>query len=65
VLAHTPANMAELPAQRAGLRDEIKGRKARDRSTLFEAGIRETLLKQGKIKLHQDVINRLTANYRG
>ena len=48
VLAHTAANLSELPAQRAGLRDEIKARKGRDRSTLFEAGLRDALIKQGR-----------------
>ncbi len=65
VLSHTPANPADLSAQRASLRDEIKMRKGRERSQLFEDGLRNALIKQGKIKLHQDVIRRLTANYRG
>ncbi len=64
------------PARRSGhcrncrssgstLRDEIKSQKARDRNSLFEAGLRDALIKQGKIKIHQDVINRLLASYRG
>ena len=65
VISHSQANMADLPAQRAAIRDEIKNRKGRDRSALFEAGLRDALIKQGKIKIHQDVINRITANYRG
>jgi len=64
VVSHTPADMSQLAAQRSAIRDEIKGRKARDRSQLFEAGLRQSLIKQGKIKIHQDVITRLTANYR-
>ncbi len=31
---------------------------------LFESGVRDMLIKQGKIKIHQDVINRLIGNYR-
>ena len=65
VISHTPASMADLPAQRAAIRDELKSKKGRDRTALFEAGLRDALVKQGKIKIHQDVINRLTANYRG
>jgi hypothetical protein len=32
---------------------------------LFEEGIRDQLVKQGKVKIHQDVINRLVSSYRG
>jgi peptidyl-prolyl cis-trans isomerase D len=65
VLSHVPADMAQLAAQRASIRDEIKTRKSRDRNTLFESGLREALKKSGKIKIHQDVVSRLTASYRG
>jgi hypothetical protein len=65
VVGHADPDMSKLPEQRATLRDEIKGQKARDRNSLFEAGLREALIKQGKIKIHQDVINRLIASYRG
>jgi hypothetical protein len=41
-----------------GIRDDIKSQRARDRNTLFETGVREDLRKQGKIKYHQDVIDR-------
>jgi peptidyl-prolyl cis-trans isomerase D len=53
------ANMADLPAQADGIRDDIKHTKARERNALFEDGIREQLLKDGKIKIHQDVMKRL------
>jgi hypothetical protein len=56
--------MSQLPAQRNAIRDEIKSQRARDRYTLFESGVKDMLIKQGKIKIHQDVINRLVANYR-
>ncbi len=64
VISHTGADMAQLPAQRNAIRDEIKSQRARDRNTLFESGVKDMLIKQGKIKIHQDVINRLIANYR-
>uniref|UniRef100_Q02CZ7 Periplasmic chaperone PpiD n=1 Tax=Solibacter usitatus (strain Ellin6076) TaxID=234267 RepID=Q02CZ7_SOLUE len=64
VISHTGADMAQLPAQRNAIRDEIKSQRARDRNTLFENGVKDMLIKQGKIKIHQDVINRLIANYR-
>ena len=64
VISHTGADMSLLPAQRSAIRDEIKSQRARDRNTLFESGVKDMLIKQGKIKIHQDVINRLIANYR-
>ena len=39
--------------------------KARDRNSLFEAGIKDQLIKEGKLKVHQNVIDRLIASYRG
>jgi hypothetical protein len=64
VISHTGADLSLLPIQRAAIRDEIKSQRARDRNTLFESGLKDMLIKQGKIKIHQDVINRLIANYR-
>ena len=57
--------MAELPAQTDAIRDDIKHTKARERNALFEDGLREQLMKEGKIKIHTDVLKRLSANYRG
>jgi peptidyl-prolyl cis-trans isomerase D len=64
VVSHSGADMSQLPAQRSAIRDEIKTQRARDRNTLFESGVKDMLIKQGKIKIHQDVINRLISNYR-
>ncbi|MGD0045581.1 MAG: peptidylprolyl isomerase [Bryobacteraceae bacterium] len=64
VIAHAPVDMSQLPQMRNALRDEIKSQRARDRNTLFETGVREELRRQGKLKYHQDVINRLVAQYR-
>jgi peptidyl-prolyl cis-trans isomerase D len=65
VIAHVDPDLSKLPEQRVALRDQIKSEKARDRNSLFETGLRDALVKQGKIKIHQDVINRLLASYRG
>ena len=56
--------MAKLAEQRSVIRDDIKTQNARERNTLFESGVSDALIKQGKMKIHQDVINRLIANYR-
>lgn len=63
VVSHSKAEPAELAAQRSTIRDEIKSQKARDRNTLFEAGVREEMKRTGKLKYHQDVITRLVAQY--
>jgi peptidyl-prolyl cis-trans isomerase D len=64
VVSHSGADLSLLAAQRSVIRDQIKSERARDRNTLFENGVKDMLIKQGKIKIHQDVINRLVANYR-
>jgi peptidyl-prolyl cis-trans isomerase D len=63
VVSRTEPSMSDLPAQSAAIRDEIKSRRARERNSIFEDGVRQQLQKDGKIKLHQDVINRLIASY--
>ncbi|MFB3828910.1 MAG: peptidylprolyl isomerase [Bryobacteraceae bacterium] len=65
VIERKEPDMAALAAQREALRDEVKARLARERNVLFEDGLRQTLIKEGKIKIYQDVVNRLQANYRG
>jgi len=64
VVGHVEADMSQLAAQRTTIRDEIKRQRAGDRNMLFEAGVKDALIKSGKIKIHQDVINRLLASYR-
>ncbi len=64
VVSHSGADLSQLPMQRGIVRDEIKSQRARERNTLFETGVKDMLIKQGKIKIHQDVINRLIGNYR-
>ena len=58
-------NLAELPAQTDSIREEIKKTKARERNALFEDGLRQQLTKDGKIKIHTDVLKRVEASYRG
>jgi peptidyl-prolyl cis-trans isomerase D len=65
VVEKIPADMSGLAAARAGIRDQIKSEKSRTRNTLFEEGVRDTLIKEGKVKIHQNVINRLIASYHG
>ena len=60
ITARIEPNLADLPAQTAAIRDEIKHTKARERDALFEDGVREQLIKEGKIKIHPDVLKRLS-----
>jgi len=64
VLAHIPADMSKLPAERAELLDEIKRSREADRSELFDRGLQDRLTKEGKIRVHQDVLTRLINSYR-
>jgi peptidyl-prolyl cis-trans isomerase D len=63
VVEHVPAGMEKLADERVALRDEIKTQKSRDRNALFGEGIRQMLIQQGKIKVHDAVIRRLIATY--
>jgi len=61
VTAHQPADMSTLAAQTDAIREDIKRTKARERNTLFEDGIRQQLMKEGKIKIHEDVLKRVSS----
>ncbi len=65
VVARLDADLAELGAQRDSIKEEIKARKSRERSDLFEDGLRQQLIKEGKIKIHDGVLKNLMANYKG
>jgi len=65
VMQHIQPDLSKLPEQRVAIRDELKSQKGRDRNALFQEGLREALVKQGKIKYHQDVIKRLMSSYIG
>jgi peptidyl-prolyl cis-trans isomerase D len=64
VTGRTEADVSGLQAERDNLREEIKGRKARERNALFEDGIRQRLTQDGEVRIYQDVISRLSSNYR-
>ena len=64
VTGKTEADLSGLEGERDNLREEIKGRKARERNALFEDGVRQRLSEEGELRIYQDVISRLTSNYR-
>ena len=65
VVERVPADMNSLAAERIAIRDQIKSQKSQARNTLFEEGVRQALIKEGKVKIHQDVVDRLIASYHG
>ena len=65
VVEKVPADLSGLASQRLAIRDQIKSEKARIRNALFEEGVRDALTKEGKIKVHEDVIDRFLASYHG
>jgi peptidyl-prolyl cis-trans isomerase D len=65
VVSKTPADMSNLDAQRAGIEAELKEGKTRGRMDLFEDSVRSALTREGKVKIHKDVLDRVTASYHG
>ncbi len=65
VVARLDSDLSELGPQRDSIKEEIKARKSRERSELFEDGFRQQLVKEGKVKIYDAVIKNLIANYRG
>jgi len=59
------ADMSNLAKERDTIVTQLKSQKAQQRSMLFQDSVLTTLIRQGKVKKHQDTINRLIARYRG
>jgi peptidyl-prolyl cis-trans isomerase D len=64
VVARVDADMTKLPATRAEIVDSLKGDKARERNTIFEAGLVDKLEKDGVVKLHPEVVERIITSFR-
>lgn len=65
VAARTAPDMSKLPQERQAILTELKGKKARERAELFVDSIRTRLVREGKVKIHEDVIRRLASAYAG
>ena len=57
------ADASQLAARRQELVDQLKSAKARERMELFQQNLRDRLVKEGKIKIYEDVIKRLAASF--
>lgn len=62
--ARVPPPASTMAGQMQGVREELKQKKQQERVRLFEDGLRDRLTKEGKIKVHQDAIQRVISNYR-
>jgi peptidyl-prolyl cis-trans isomerase D len=65
IVARTPADETQLVEQHEALADRLRSQRAQERVGLFEDGIMQRLVKEGKVKIHQDAIKRLVTNYSG
>jgi peptidyl-prolyl cis-trans isomerase D len=65
VAARSAPDMSKLAQERQAILTELKGRKARERNELFIDSIRTRLVREGKVKIHEDVIRRLASSYAG
>jgi peptidyl-prolyl cis-trans isomerase D len=64
IVERQPADMAKLAAQRDTLVTQLKKGKAGQRQALLHDSVLTRLIQEGKVKKHQDVINRMLARYR-
>jgi hypothetical protein len=64
ITGHQEADMAGFAAARDGIIEQLKGKKKADRLALLQDSILSDLIQRGKVKKHQQVIDRLVAQYR-
>ena len=64
IIDRQTADMSKLAQERDGIVLMLKGKKTAERQALLRDSILSTLIQQGKVKRHRDVINRLIARYR-
>ncbi len=65
IAAKIPANMSEFESAKSGIMQDLKQRKQQERRDLFFDSILAQLIREGKVKKHQDTIRRLVTAYRG
>jgi len=64
ILSRGAPDMTKLQDQRVAIRDDLKRQKAQERNALFDAGLRDALVKDGKIKYHKQALDNLLSSYR-
>jgi peptidyl-prolyl cis-trans isomerase D len=63
VIEKIPADMNAFAAQRDSVILQLKSKKAQERKDLFQDSILTKLIKEGKVKRHNDTLKRLMASY--
>jgi peptidyl-prolyl cis-trans isomerase D len=63
VVQHADGDLSKLPEQRGTIIESLKGDKARERNTIFEAGLVAKLTQEGVVKLHPEVVQRIVASF--
>jgi peptidyl-prolyl cis-trans isomerase D len=63
VVQRADADMSKLQEQRGQIVESLKGDKARERNTIFEVGLVSELERQGVVKLHPEVVQRIVASF--
>jgi peptidyl-prolyl cis-trans isomerase D len=65
IASRTQADMSNLDAAtRADIQATVRSNKGRERMDLFVDSVRAALVREGKVKIYQDVLNRVIASYR-
>ena len=64
ILDRTAVDMGKLAAERTQIVTYLKGKQVRERSELVRDSVVSYLVQKGKVKIHQDVLNRLMDRYR-
>ena len=64
VAAKTEADMSRLPSERDGIVTSLKAKKSGERRELFEDGLVQEMIREGKLKRNDDVIKRLISGFR-
>ncbi|MGE5488077.1 MAG: peptidylprolyl isomerase, partial [bacterium] len=65
IAGKTPADMSQLESQREMIRSVVKNDRAQERIQLFQEAVRDAFIKSGDIKIHKEVVDRITGSYRG
>lgn len=65
VVSKVEPDRAQLEKDRASVENTLKSQKARQRRELFEDGILTKLISDGKVKIYERNIQRLSTNYQG
>jgi peptidyl-prolyl cis-trans isomerase D len=64
IVEKTPPDMGKFAAERDKIVEDLKRKKAQERRDLFYDSILAKLIKEGKVKKHNETIKRLISSYR-